>query len=133
MWGYNSNVDDFAKRIDQQWIELYTTGVEIDVGGWKLVFVDLADRNKIPAVGGKFRLLNADNTITAVEADSTEYMVVDTVSNIDSGGWTLARDGSQGQGGTLPSRENGGALSPEQPPHLWIWSPCTVILITLVL
>ena len=55
MWGYNSNVEAFAARKNQQWIELYnTTGVAIDVGGWKLVFVN--PHNLIPAVGGKFKL-----------------------------------------------------------------------------
>ena len=70
---------------------------------------------------------------TAANDDDVEYMVVDTVSNIDGGGWTLARDGSQGQGGTLPSREGNGDSLGRTSPHLWIWSPCTVILITLML
>ena len=100
MWGYNSNVALFPERINEQWIELYSTGVTIDVSTWKLVFVNPHDL--IPAVGGKFKLtLDDDEFVTTAADDDVEYMVVDTVSTLAGGGWSHARDGSQGQGGVL--------------------------------
>ena len=101
MWGLDEFL--FTARDNQQWIELYNTtttsatdpaSTAVDMTGWFLYFVDTHDKIMTPA-----KVDDVENVVMLDLVDPGEtpvvkepYVLVDMVSNLAGGGWTVVTD-----------------------------------------
>ena len=129
MWGLNTNAADFDNRDNLQWIEFYNTTLASSAKGaidttatpavmteWILYFVDTHDKIPVPAEAdvdpdgdGAAAAITVKNVVSLnlIDADGNtdddadeQYVLVDMVSNLAGGGWTVVTaDGSKGQNG----------------------------------
>ena len=122
MWGLNKNAATFANRSSQQWIEFYnttvanstkgsvdTTTTQAVMGAWILYFVDEDDDIPVPAEATVGTVEKVKNVVELELVDSgadpepaEQYILVDMVSNLAGGGWTVVTEtGTYGQSGKL--------------------------------
>ena len=122
MWGLDEDV--FGERTNRQWIEFYNTtttsatnpaSAEVDMEDWFLYFVDTHDTimtpEKVDDVENvvKLNLIDLPND-DADDADE-QYILVDMVSNLAGGGWTVVTDaGTYGQSGLIPTADTSTAV-----------------------
>ena len=115
MWGLDEAV--FANRDDRQWIELYnstttsatvSTSITVDMANWVLRIVDTHDEIPPPADATVATFEKVKNVVmldlVPDDANAKEpYILVDMVSNLAGGGWTVVTDaGTYGQSGLIP-------------------------------
>ena len=125
MWALNTNAANFTDQANMQWIELYnstltssakgainTTPLNATMGNWFLYFVDEHDEIPTPEklavnvpAGATTTVADILNVV-ALDLDNTpgdeQYIVVDMVSNLAGGGWTVVTDaGTYGQSGKI--------------------------------
>ena len=117
MWGLNE--DDFGTRANWQWIELYnstttsatvSTSITVNMADWVLRIVDThdkipsPDKAKVGEIADVANVVSLDLTFNDDTANAVQYVVVDMVSNLAGGGWTVVTDaGTYGQSGLIPT------------------------------
>ena len=121
MWALDTNAQEFGNQANQQWIELYNTTLTssakgaIDtiplnagMGGWFLYFVDTHDKIPKPVEAKVGTIEKVKNVVMLDLLDTDDpdvaepYILVDMVSNLAGGGWTVVSDaGTYGQSGKI--------------------------------
>ena len=115
MWGLDEAT--FGTRASKQWIELYNstttsatdpTSATVNMANWILYFVDTHDKIMTPEKAKVGTIVDVANVVSLdldndTDDDAVQYVVVDMVSNLAGGGWTVVTDaGTYGQSGLIP-------------------------------
>ena len=128
MWGLDEF--EFGARANQQWIELYNSttmsatdpanpaSATVNMGGWILYFVD--EHDTIPTPKEKTILTLKVQNVVELDllpgdnlATKQDYILVDMVSNLAGGGWSVVTDaGTYGQSGLVVPAEDDSTAAP---------------------